>query len=83
MQSAVPAQDVVSEWKHLQRRVRIQGGMPEMLRPKRYSLRQAVAVAAVIVVVLLGGSYGIFSLLVSRQIPLTLPWSLPTERKAE
>lgn len=67
MQSVVPGQDVVSEWKHLQRRVHIQGGMSEMLRPKRYSLRQAVAVAAVIVVVLLGGSLGIFSLF-SKQV---------------
>lgn len=62
MQSAAPRLDVVNEWKHLQRRVQIQGDVPEMAKPKRYSLLQAVAVAAVIVVILLGGSFGMFSL---------------------
>lgn len=51
MQSATPDLGVISEWKHLQRRVQIQRNMPDMFGHKKYSLRQVVAVAAVVVVV--------------------------------
>lgn len=61
MQSAVPELGVISEWKHLQRRTRIQRNIPDITGHKRYSLRQMVAVAAMIAVVLLGGAYGVFS----------------------
>lgn len=61
MQSATPDLGVISEWKHLQRRVQIQRNMPDMFGHKKYSLRQVVAVAAVVVVVMLSGAYGALS----------------------
>lgn len=61
MQSAVPDRGVVREWKHLQRRVRIKHDMSGMVKEKKYSLRYAVAVAAMIAVVMLGGAYGALS----------------------
>lgn len=61
MRSATPDLGVVNEWKHLQRRVQIKHDVPDLFRHKKYSLRQVVAVAAVIVIVMLSGSYGALS----------------------
>lgn len=61
MLSATPNLVVTSEWKHLQRRVQIQSGIPDTPQPQLYSLRQMVAVVSIAVVVLLSGSYGLLS----------------------
>lgn len=61
MQLAAPDQEVVNEWKQLQRRVQIQYNMPDIYSHKKYSLRQLVTVAAVITVIMLSSSYGAFT----------------------
>lgn len=61
MQSATPDRAVISEWKHLQRRVQIQCSMAGIGKDKRYSLRQAITVAAMIAIIVAGGAYGTWS----------------------
>lgn len=61
MLSATPKPAVVNEWNRLQRRMEVQRALSGMFGVKKYSLRQIAAVAAILIVVFLGGSYSVIS----------------------
>ena len=58
---SAPDFSVMNEWKRLQRRVQLRTSSPDIFRKRLYSLRQIASVAAIITIILLGGTYSIFT----------------------
>lgn len=61
LHSSMPDLAVTNEWRRLQRRIQLRTASSGIFHTRQYSLRQIASVAAVIVVILLGGTYGLFS----------------------
>lgn len=61
MLSGAPDMKVAGEWIHLQRRMQVKSALSGLFNPTRYNLQRIASIAAIIVVVILSGTYSLFS----------------------